>query len=89
MSLGMAGASAFMSAEMMQEHNPFRGTADVTKRNAGKSAYSLGGKGRGKGGIRARKRTSGWDWRQRNPGTGGMGETQYSKRGFGNDWRYG
>ena len=51
MSLGMAGASAYMSASMMQDKNPFGGTADVTtkpkdmysKRTRGKRMKKFGG----------------------------------------------
>ena len=91
--IGMAGASAYVGGMAMQGKNLFGSTSPTAPRGGtNPSAMRQRRIGRGKG-FKSNvmssnpKHTFGFDWRQRNPGTSGRGETQYSKWGFGGDMR--
>jgi len=92
LALGMAGGSAFVQGQAMQGNNLFGSTSPVKPKQVGT------GDQHGRTTLRAPtsprqvvannfKDTSGWDWKQRNPGKLGRGETAYTKWGFGGDMK--
>ena len=91
--IGMAGASAYVGGMAMQGKNLFGSTSPTTtgrlspgQKNPSAMRQRRIGRGKGfKSNVMSSnpKHTFGFDWRQRNPGTSGRGETQYSKWGFG------
>jgi hypothetical protein len=92
MAIGLAGGSAYVQGQAMQGNSLFP-SSEVLPRQIGRgaqhgrSAVTL--RGAKSNAISSNVRNDGWDWRQRNPGFSykGIGQTQYSKWGFGGDMR--
>jgi len=98
MAIGLAGGSAFVQGQAMQGNSLFPSTSPTKLRGGvNPSAMRQGRMGKGlkmnQGSLplasKPLTRTDGWDWQQRNPGfsSGGVGQTRYTKWGFGGDMR--